>query len=348
MKNILHYSKQIVVFIACTVVFAAVVLSAFFREDTPSPTSFLSENAVLIDIFFNSDDNTENITYAQLYSLFEEQPELTVIKPYNGGYFTGMQIFSNNPNFSIPHYASENDIFNKSSSLLLLEESIEDYTVTDINGKSLFMLNGKEHEAAGFYKSNSVYDYSFVSNLYSFYKNNNTVNCEQFYIDCGTATTDFSKKIDRLFSQGDSKYNVSVRRNIGSKALFHGDFENAVIFASVILVIIIVCFGATVYIKIMIGKRSKEIFCKFLCGAELSIIRREFINEFAIIALIGSVTGTLMSIFLNFFSFHIVMIKISCIIASAIIVPVLIFIICLLVQRLIFPMENELQRRIRE
>lgn len=345
MKKIFYYGKQIIIFIACTVVFTSTVLSSLTKRSAPSPGSFLSENAVEINILPVSNDG-ENITYGQLYSLFEAEEELTVIKPYKGKYLTGIQIFSNNDDFSIEPYvkSGESSMFNAAECLLFLEEEYRDFGVADENDSSLFLLNGKQHGTKGFFSTDTIYDYSFVSNLYSFKDNKNAVNNESFYVDCGSRTAAFVSEINRLFTENTSRYEVRSRVNApeGSAAV---EIEDIIIYISVVLMIIIVCFGSAVYIRIMIGKRSKEIFCKFLCGAELSVIQKEFLCEFAGIAAAGSIIGAAAAFVLKLLQS---IINPVCVAISAVIVPVLIFCICVSVQKRSFPKENELQGRTRE
>lgn len=348
MKNILNFGKQIIIFTACAVVFTAAVFSALFREGTPSPDVFLSENAVCVDIFLDKPEVEERVTYSELYSLFEAHPQLTVIKPYRGRYLIGIQIYSTDPDFSLARYVKNNDIFNMHDSLLFMEQSALSFAVTGSNGDSFLMLNGTEHNVEGTYSSNNVYDYAFVSNLYSFCENNNFVNNETLFIDCGEETYSFAKELSRLFTQKNEDYIISLKTGIETSSSGEMTAENIIIFVSVIFMIIIICFGVAVYVRIMIGKRMKEIFCKFLCGAELSVIRREFLREFALIALTGSVAGAVISILLYLFASDFVTVAIPCVAAAAAVIPALIFLICLYVQKSSFPAENDLQRRTRQ
>ena len=348
MKNILNFGKQIIIFTAFAVVFTAAVFSALFREGTPSPDDFLTENAVCVDIFLDNHEVEERVTYSELYSLFEAQPQLTVIKPYRGRYLIGIQIYSTDPDFSLTRYVKNNDIFNMSDSLLYMEQSAGSFALTDSTGDSVLMLNGTKHKVEGSYTSNNVYDYAFVSNLYSFCENNNFVNNETLFIDCGAATFSFAEELSRLFTQENEEYRVSLITGTEPSSSGGMTAENIIIFVSVFFMIIIICFGVAVYVRIMIGKRMKEIFCKFLCGAELSVIRREFLREFVLIALIGSAAGAVICLLLDLFAYNLVTVTIPCAAAAAVVIPVLIFLICLYVQKSSFPAENDLQRRTRQ
>ena len=348
MKSILNFGKQIIIFTAFAVVFTAAVFSALFRDGTPSPDTFLTENAVCVDIFLDRPEAMERVTYSELYSLFEAQPELTVIKPYRGRYLVGIQIYSTDPDFSLARYVKNNDIFNMSDSILFIEQSARSFAVTDSTDDSVVMLNGAEHKVEGTYTSSNIYDYAFVSNLYSFCENNNFVNNETLFIDCGAATFSFAEELSRLFTQKNEDYRVSLITVTEPSPTGEMTTENIIIFVSVILMIIIICFGVAVYVRIMLGKRMKEIFCKFLCGAELSVIRREFLREFMLIALTGSAAGAVICILLYLFAFDLVTIAIPCAAAAAVVIPVLIFFICLFVQKSSFPAENDLQRRTRQ
>lgn len=348
MKNILNFGKQIIIFTACAVVFTAAVFSALFREGAPSPDVFLSEKAVCVDIFLDKPEVEEMVTYSELYSLFEAQPQLTVIKPYRGRYLIGIQIYSTDPDFSLARYVKNNDIFNMQDCLLLMEENTQSFAVTDSTGDSVVMLNSAEYKVEGTYTSSNIYDYAFVSNLYSFCENNNFVNNETLFIDCGEETYSFAEELSRLFTQKSEDYRVSLITVTSPSSSGEMTAENIIIFVSVIFMIIIICFGVAVYVRIMIGKRMKEIFCKFLCGAELPVIRREFLREFALIALTGSAAGAIICILLYLFAFDLVTIAIPCVAAAAVVIPVLIFLICLYVQKSSFPAENDLQRRIRQ
>ena len=347
MKNILNFGKQIIIFTACAVVFTAAVFSALFKEGTPSPDAFLSENAVCVDIFLNTPESEEKVVYSELYSLFEAQPQLTVIKPYRGRYLTGLQIYSTDPDFSLARYVNNNDIFNMPDNLLFMEQSARSFSVTD-GADSVIMLNGAGHKVEGTYASSNIYDYAFVSNLYSFCENSNFVNNETLFIDCGAATFSFAEELSRLFTQKNENYRVSLIAGTVPSSSGGMTAENIIIFVSVIFMIIIICFGVAVYVRIMIGKRMKEIFCKFLCGAELSVIKGEFLREFLLIALTGSAVGAVICIPLYLFAYNLVTITVPCTAAAAVVIPVLIFLICLYVQKSSFPAENDLQRRTRQ
>ena len=342
MKSILNFGKQIIIFTACAVVFAAAVFSALFREGTPSPDIFLSENAICVDIFLNRTEVGEKVTYSELYSLFEACPELTVIKPFHSIYLAGIQIYSSDPDFSIPYYADNKDIFSTSDHLLLLEKDAASFAVENV-----VMLNSTEYKADGYYTGRNAEDNAFVSNLYSFCDNNDFVEKETLFIDCGEATLSFAEELSWLFTRKNEEYRISVIAGKPSAAV-EMTAENVVVIVSVIFMIIIICFGAAVYVRIMIGKRMKEIFCKFLCGAELSVIRREFVREFAIIALTGSAAGVVICLLIDLFASDLVTVSIPCAAAAAAAVPALIFLICLYVQKSSFPAENDLHRRTRQ
>lgn len=348
MKSIFYFGKQIIIFIACAVVFTAAVFSALFREGTPSPDVFLSENALCVDIFLDNPEAGEMVAYSELYSLFEAQPQLTVIKPYSGRYLIGIQIYSTDPGFSLARYVNNNDIFNMPDSLLFMERSARSFAVTDSTGGDVVMLNGARHKVEGTYASSNIYDFAFVSNLYSFCENNNPVNNETLFIDCGEATFSFAEELSRLFTQKNENYRVSLITGAEPSSSGGMTAENIIIFVSVIFMVIIICFGVAVYVRIMIGKRMKEIFCKFLCGAELSVIRREFLREFALIALTGSAVGAVICILLYLFAYNLVTVAVPCIAVAAVFIPVLIFLICLYIQNSSFPAENDLQRRTRQ
>lgn len=348
MKNIINFGKQIIFFTAFAVVFIAAVFSALFREGTPSPDDFLTENAVCVDIFLDRPEVEERVTYSELYSLFESQPQLTVIKPYRGRYLVGIQIYSTDPNFSLTRYVKNNDIYHTPDNLLFMEQSSRSFAVTDSNSESVLMLNGVEHKVEGAYSSSNIYDYAFVSNLYSFCENNNFVNNETLFIDCGAATLSFAEELSRLFTQKNEEYRVSLITGTESSSSGEMTPENIIIFVSVIFMIIIICFGVAVYVRIMIGKRMKEIFCKFLCGAELSVIKGEFLREFLLITLTGSAVGAVICILLYLFAYNFVTITVPCAAASALFIPAMIFLICLYVQKSSFPAENDLQRRTRQ
>ncbi len=350
MKNILHYGKQVIIFIACAVAFSASVFSVFIKDGAPSSLSLLSKDAYYIRVIYNSSDdsesNSEKVKYSSLYSLFESQPDLTVIKPYKGSYFTGLQIYSTDSDFSLKKYTDDNTMFSKSENLMIYERDIQNYLTVNDSGEAFLILNGEEHLAKGFYTSGSIYDYAFISNLYSFNQSDRFIAAELFYVDCGNSTDEFVKKVESLFSSN-GNYQISVRSAAAydeSNATASFDAESAIIVICAVFMIIIICFGSVIYIKIMLGKRSKEIFCKYLCGAELPVIQGEFIKEFIAIAAIGSAAGIVLSLIFKLW----ITIKLPCLIISAVLIPILIFLICFAAQKTAFPKENELQRRIRE
>ena len=346
MKSIFHYGKQIIIFTACAVVFAAAVFSALFREGTPSPDSFLSENAVCVDIFLSRTDVGEKVTYAELYSMFEARSELTVIKPFRSIYLAGIQIYSTDPDFFVSRYTDDKDIFGAHDNILLLDKDYSSFAVSK-GAEDVVMLNSAEYKVDGYYMGRSAEDNAFVSNLYSFCGNNDFVDQETLFIDCGEATFSFAEELSWLFTRKNENYRVSIITDKPSEAA-EMRAENVIIIVSVIFMIIIICFGSAVYVRIMTDKRMKEIFCKFLCGAELSVIRREFLREFAVIAVIGSAAGAVICLLLDLFASDLVTVTVPCTAAAAVIIPVLIFLICLYVRKSSFPTENDLHRRTRQ
>lgn len=276
MSRFFSFSRKIAAFAFCASLFLSAALSVVFRKEAPTPKELLGGEMQVICLTRN--EGADGVSYRELYEAMSGFDRLTVLKICRGTLF-GLQVYSSDGGFALPRKYRVNPamLSEEKCAVVMNKSSVYSYSGSIILANAPNELRGTYSAAAN--------DYRFVSNLYCFHESGAAVNAEVLYAG-GRDAGAFIAAATALFS---ADYSISsIPPQLVRSPMPAAD---VIILASAGLLTLVIFLGSAVHFRVMLKQRQREFFCKLLCGAQPSLLRRELFLETAAQILVGAALG---------------------------------------------------------
>lgn len=316
-----------------------VLFSCFFVLFATFIATVLSPEPSLYDLYLSegetyafeirSNTSTEPKTYGELYDFLTKTERVKLLKKTSATAVNEIILYAPE-GFRKKNRLSELCDELNSGKTLLLNTSHKRF-LTD--GKLL--LEGQLRETEGYFTAPSSNDYPCVADMSIFRDSEKVIDYDTFYIQYNGSFSELSERVQEFFC---GNYEVAV-----SAAESASGFESAdlMLLVGSVLAVAALSFNLSVFVKLWLSENRKVFFCKFLCGCDITRIRKEAFAEFASNLAIGSAAALALFLLLRLtvpvFRFELSGFATACVVCNA-----LFAVVYLLTARREFPKSDSL------